>query len=61
MLHPAAHVEYRAASALPESIYRLARSMAGQLKPLASVPQRIIPCGPISLIAPCLKIGLCAP
>jgi hypothetical protein len=32
--------------------------MAGRLKPLAGVPKRIFPRGPISLIAPRLKIGL---
>jgi hypothetical protein len=54
----AVHVEYLAAGALPESMRRHARSIAGRLKPLASIPQRIFSGGPISLIAPCLKIGL---
>jgi hypothetical protein len=34
------------------------RSIAGRLKPLACIPQRIFLGGPISLIAPCLKISL---
>jgi hypothetical protein len=53
-----AHVEYLAAGTLPEAMGGLARSMAWRLKPPAGIPQRIFPFGPISLIAPCLKIGL---
>ena len=54
----AVHVEYLAAGAPPEAAARPARSVAGRLKPLASIPQRIFSGGPISLIAPRLKIGL---
>jgi hypothetical protein len=52
------HVEHLAAGAPPEPAARLARSIAGRLKPLARIPQRIFPLGPIPLIAPRLKIGL---
>ena len=48
----AVHVEYLAAGAFAEAVRRLARSVAGRLKPLASVPQRIFPFGPVPLIAP---------
>jgi hypothetical protein len=54
----AMHVEHLAAGTLHEAVARLARSIAGRFKPLASIPQRIFSGGPISLIAPCLKIGL---
>ena len=54
----AVHDEYLAAGALPEAMGRLAGSIARRLKPLAGIPQRIFPRGPISLIAPRLKIGL---
>jgi hypothetical protein len=54
----AVHVEYLAAGTLHKTTARLAESIAGRLKPLASIPQRIFSRGPISLIAPCLKIGL---
>jgi hypothetical protein len=47
-----AHFECLAAGTLPEA------TMAWRLKPPAGIPQRIFPFGPISLIAPCLKIGL---
>src|SRR3982074_1026977 len=53
----AVHVEYLAAGAPPNTTARLARPIVGQLKPLAGIPQPIFPCGPISLIAPRLKIG----
>ena len=54
----AVHVEYLAAGIRPESIRRLARSIAGRLQALASIPQRVFPFGPIPLIAPFLQIGL---
>jgi len=54
----AVHVEYLAAGTLHKTTARLAGSIAGRLKPLASIPQRIFSRGPISLIAPRLKIGL---
>jgi hypothetical protein len=54
----AVHVEYLAAGTLHKTTARLAGSIAGRLKPLASIPQRISSRGPISLIAPRLKIGL---
>jgi hypothetical protein len=49
------HVEYLAAGTLPEAMRRLARSIAGRFKPLASLPQRVFSGGPISLIAQRLK------
>ena len=54
----AMQIEHRAAGTFHEAAARLARSMAGRLQALAGVPQRIFPFGPISLIAPCLKISL---
>jgi hypothetical protein len=53
----AVHIEYLAAGALHKTAARLARSIAGRLKPLAGIPQRVFSRGPISLIAPRLKIG----
>jgi hypothetical protein len=54
----AVHVEYLAAGAFAEAVRRFARSIARRLKPLACIPQRIFSRGPISLIAPRLKISL---
>src|SRR2546430_5056436 len=56
----AMHIEHIAAWAFSESMRRLSRSIVWRIKPLASIPQGILACGPISLIAPCLKIGLSA-
>jgi len=53
----AVHVEYLAAGALHETTARLARRIAWRLKPLAGIPQRIFPRGPISLVSPRLKSG----
>jgi len=51
-LLPRLSSDYLAAGILPEAMGGLARSMAWRLKPPASIPQRIFPFGPISLIAP---------
>ena len=51
----AMQIEHRAAGTFHEAAARLARSMAGRLQALAGVC--IFPFGPISLIAPCLKIS----
>ena len=52
----AMQIEHRAAGTFHEAAARRARSMAGRLQALAGVC--ISPFGPISLIAPCLKISL---
>src|SRR5216684_4267067 len=54
----AMHVEYLTAGTLAEATTRLARSIAGRLQSLASVPQRIFYRGRIPLIAPCLEVRL---
>ena len=52
------HIKYLAAGALPEATARLAGLPFVRRQFLACIPQRIFSRGPISLIAPCLKIGL---
>jgi hypothetical protein len=54
----AVQTEYLAAGTLPETTARLARSMAGRLQFLASVPQRILSGSPISRITPLLEVSL---
>jgi len=61
-INPAAHGSMSSgrgrATALRNGIYSLTRPARTRFKPLAGIPQRIFPRGPISLIEPRLEIGL---
>ncbi len=55
--HRLVHREDFTAAALHEAVARLSGPMARRIQALAGIPQRVLPLGPVALVAPFLQVG----